>query len=93
METFDELKKKSKQKFSLVWLSDDRYKSWIRQTSDDTLYLCTIYNKAFFCSSRVFRHADSACHRKNNEESFVHTDNNVYKKRKHSTKENSESNG
>jgi len=80
METCDEFKEKSKQKFSQAWLCVDRYKSWIRQVlSDDTFYFCTICDKAFSCSSRVSRHADSACHRKNkeNKEYLVHTEGNV----------------
>lgn len=67
METCDELSKKRKRGFAEAWLSDDRYKSWIRKVpSDQSLYYCSICNKNFSCNStHVSRHADSACHRNN----------------------------
>lgn len=76
METCDENKKKSKRKFSEAWLSDGRYKAWIRQvSSDDTLFYCNICKKNFSHSSHVFRHADSAYHKNNTKENLVYTDN------------------
>jgi len=67
MEMCDELTKKRKRSFADAWLSDDRYKSWIRKvSSDDSLYYCTICNKNFSCNStHVSRHADSAYHKNN----------------------------
>lgn len=71
METCDELKTKRKQKFSQAWLSDDRYKLWIRQVpSDNTLFHCNVCNKNFSCSSHVSRHVDSACHKNNMKENI-----------------------
>lgn len=69
MEICDKIKERSKQKFSIAWLSDNRYKSWIHQvSSDDTLFLLQYMQKKLSCSSHVSWHADSACHKKNMEE-------------------------
>src|SRR5580765_5994082 len=66
----DQLRKKPKRSFSEAWLSDDRLKSWIRKVSfDDSLYHCIICNKNISCNTHVLRHADSACHKNNIEES------------------------
>lgn len=63
METCDKSKKNPKRKFSEAWLSDDRYKHWIRQVlSDEFSFNCDICKRNFSCSSQVSRHADSACH-------------------------------
>lgn len=69
MEMNDEVKKKRKRSFSENWLTDDRYKSWIRKAPfDDSLFHCIICDKNFSCSSsHVSRHAESACHKKNKE--------------------------
>lgn len=69
MEVNDVVKKKRKRSFSDNWLTDDRYKSWIRKAPfDDSLFHCTICDKNFSCSSsHVSRHAQSACHKKNKE--------------------------
>jgi len=70
METCDKMKRK--RKFVEAWLNDDRYKSWIRQASDNTMYHCNICNKSFSCSaSHVSRHADSACHKNNIKENII----------------------
>jgi len=63
----DESIKKRKRSFSKAWLTDDRYKSWIREvSSDDTLSHCTVCNKNLSCNSTyVSRHADSVGHRNN----------------------------
>jgi len=68
----DLLKKKAKRSFVEAWLSDDRYKSWIRKVpSNDSLYHCIICKKDFSCNTCVSRHADSACHNeKINETNF-----------------------
>ncbi|CAL1678897.1 unnamed protein product [Lasius platythorax] len=67
METCDELIKRPKRSFAEAWLSDDRYKSWIRKVlSDNSLYYCTICKKNFSCNStHISRHADSAYHKNN----------------------------
>jgi len=62
----DLLKKKCKQSFSAAWLSDDRYKSWIRKVpSNKNLFHCIICNKNFSCNTHVSRHADSTSHKNN----------------------------
>lgn len=72
----DQLTKKRKRNFLEAWLSDDRYKSWIRKVpSDDSLYYCSICNNNYSCNSTLSRHADSACH-KNNIKVNTLTDNN-----------------
>lgn len=69
MEICDKPKKNSKRKFSEAWLSDDRYKHWIRQVlSDEFSFYCNICNKNFSCSSHISRHADSACHKNKEKE-------------------------
>jgi len=66
MEISDEQQKR-KGKFLEAWLSDDRYKSWISQVSNDTtIFHCNACNKNFSCNaSCVSRHANSAYHKKN----------------------------
>lgn len=68
METGDELKRKSKRGFLEAWLSDERFKSWIRKVPfDNSLFHCVICNKNFSCSSlsHISRHAESAHHKGN----------------------------
>jgi len=77
-EISDESIKKCKKSFSEAWLTDDRYKSWIRKVSfDNTLYHCIICNKNLSCNSiHVSRHADSASHRNNiKKELLLHNEN------------------
>ncbi|KYN05168.1 PREDICTED: uncharacterized protein LOC108771904 [Cyphomyrmex costatus] len=59
--------RKPKRTFSETWLTDNRYKSWIREVlSDNTLYHCTICNKSLSCAStHISRHAESAHHKNN----------------------------
>lgn len=63
----DTLPKKSKRSFIEAWLSDERYKNWIRKVpSDNTCYYCSVCNKTFSCtSSHVSRHANSVRHQIN----------------------------
>lgn len=66
METHDTLKKKIKRSFLEAWLSDNRFKSWLRKVpSDDSLFHCTICSKNFSCNSisNITRHAESKQHK------------------------------
>jgi len=60
----DELTKRRKRSFREAWLTNDRYKLWIRKVpSDDSLYFCSVCNKQFSCNSKnLEKHADSAYH-------------------------------
>jgi len=60
----DKSTKKRKRSFSQAWLTDERYKSWIREvSSDSTLYHCIICNKNLSCNStHISRHAESLNH-------------------------------
>lgn len=72
----DQLTKKRKRSFAEAWLSDDRYKSWIRKvSSDNSLYYCNICNKNFPCSSYVSRHVDSACHKNSIKDNLCNNNN------------------
>lgn len=83
METCDEPKKKPKQKFFEGWLSDDRYKSWIRHVPDDnTSFYCSVCNKKYSCSSHVSRHVNSACHTNNMKEHISGNKNEILKNKK-----------
>jgi len=75
-EISDESIKKCKRSFSETWLTDDRYKSWIREVSfDNTLYHCITCNKNLSCNStHVLRHADSASHRNNIKKNLLHNE-------------------
>lgn len=80
METSDKLKKK--RSFPDAWLSDERFKFWIRKVPfDNSLFHCVICNKNFSCSSvsHVTRHAKSAHHKKNIENPSLN--NNVISKK------------
>jgi hypothetical protein len=58
--------KKCKRSFSEAWLSDDRYKSWIRKVPlNENLFHCIICNKDISCNTHISRHADSTCHKNN----------------------------
>lgn len=79
METSDKTPKKPKRSFVEAWLTDERYKHWIRKVSfDETLYYCSICNENFSCStSHVSRHANSVSHRNNMKENTSSNDDNV----------------
>ena len=48
----DELTKKRKRSFSEAWLTDERYKFWIREVSSDSnMYYCNVCNKNYSCDS------------------------------------------
>ncbi|XP_014474937.1 PREDICTED: uncharacterized protein LOC106744562 [Dinoponera quadriceps] len=66
MEESDNLPKKPKRNFVEAWLSDERYKDWLRKVpSDGSLYYCTICKRNFSCSaSHICRHASTSLHRK-----------------------------
>jgi len=74
----DTVKKKSKRSFSDNWLTDDRFKSWIRKVSfDDSLFHCIICNKNFSCNSYISRHAKSMYHKRRENTSLLNNaDNN-----------------
>jgi len=63
----ESMTKKRKRSFSKAWLTDDQYKSWIREvSSDNILYHCTICNQNLSCNSTyASRHADFVGHRNN----------------------------
>ncbi|XP_011159374.1 uncharacterized protein LOC105195594 [Solenopsis invicta] len=63
----DEFPKKVKRHFAEAWLTNEKYKSWIRKVPyDNSLYHCVICNKNFSCSSvHISRHAESAYHKNN----------------------------
>lgn len=85
METCNESKPKRKRNFLEAWLSNDRYKSWIRQVpSDNSVYHCMICNKTYSCSSfHVSKHVNSACHKKNNNENVNNIDISTINKQGH----------
>jgi len=65
-----------KRSFVEAWLTDDRYKSWIRKIpTDNSRYYCSICNTNFLCSTPVSRHANSAYH-KNNVDNDLRNNNN-----------------
>jgi len=74
----DTVKKKSKRSFSDNWLTDDRFKSWIRKVSfDDSLFHCIICNKNFSCNSYILKHAESMYHKRRENTSLLNNaDNN-----------------
>lgn len=77
METHDTLKKKVKRSFLEAWLSDNRFKSWLRKVpSDDSLFHCTICSKNFSCNtlSNITRHAESKQHKGNIENNTSSSD-------------------
>lgn len=66
METCDEIRKKCKRVFLESWLTNERFKSWIRKVpSDESFFHCTICNKNFSCSSQISKHEESAYHKNN----------------------------
>lgn len=80
MEICEKSSNKRKRSFVEAWLTDDRYKSWIRKvSSDETVYYCNACNKTFPCNSHISRHASSVCHR-NNIEKESSSDDNLEKK-------------
>lgn len=69
--------KKPTKRFSKDWLSDKRFKDWIRQVpGNDSLFYCAFCDNTYSCgSSHVARHSESATHNKafelnNNEETY-----------------------
>lgn len=55
---------KRKRCFSDSWLTDDRFKLWLRKVpSDDSLYYCTVCDKNFSCNTNLLKHTTSACHK------------------------------
>ncbi|KYN37919.1 hypothetical protein ALC56_07715 [Trachymyrmex septentrionalis] len=83
MESSVKLTKKPKRTFSVAWLSDVRYKSWIREVpSDNTLYYCTICDKSFSCgSTHISRHAESAHHKNNSNKNCSSDDDSFLEKK------------
>lgn len=63
----DELTGKRKRSFAEAWLTDERYKSWIRKVpSDNNLFYCSVCNKNFSCNStHISKHPDSVYHKSN----------------------------
>jgi len=57
--------KRYKRSFQQTWLTDVRYKSWIRKvSSNDSFYYCNVCNKNFSCITSLPKHAKSAYHNK-----------------------------
>jgi len=76
--------KKVKRSFSEAWLSDERFKSWLRKVpNDNTIFRCIVCNKQFsLCLlSNIKKHAESAQHKKNIEKN-TSIDNDVISKEK-----------
>lgn len=81
------LPKKHKRSFVEAWLSDDRYKNWIRKVPlNDSLFHCIVCNKKFSCNTRISKHTNSTCHKNNVKKIDFQTNN-------HAREENIKNNG
>ena len=68
----DKLPKRCKRSFLEAWLTDDRYKSWLRRASGDNFYYCTICQKNIsITSTHVLRHVMSKRHQKNKRKNSI----------------------
>ncbi|KAK0081269.1 hypothetical protein PV325_012461 [Microctonus aethiopoides] len=83
METSNVKRKRKILKFSQKWLTDENIKLWIEPVdSDNTMFYCKVCRKHFSCTSRVSRHAKSACHLKNYKNLSTNMENDLDNSRK-----------